>query len=165
MKAAFTSKQTAITFALLCAFTVLSAGFVEATDSPPSHASEDCASAKDADLLKCYQKDYQMKFDANDSKYRELLSRSKTLLQEALESEAKRKSDSYVDVVRKLNRTMNVTRKEAKVDCSRLAAKFMSQATAAVASVNCRAASEVKLDKELKRLEIELDLISMRAGF
>ena len=127
-----------------------------------AHASnEPCkVDGDDSALLRCYQSDYQEKFKANESRYKDLVTRAKDQLQDAAEAEAHRQTAAYSELIRKVNHAMLGSRKIAAQECVRIASKFKSQSTSIVAALNCRTEHEVQLEKELRQLEFQLQILA-----
>jgi hypothetical protein len=115
---------------------------------------------EDSSLLKCYQSDFQEKFKANESKYRELVTQAKDQLQQAAQAEAQRQLAAYVEFIRKANHSVANERKLAAQECVRIASKFKSENTSVVAALNCRTDHEVQLGKQLRQLEFQLQVLT-----
>jgi hypothetical protein len=139
--------------------TVLMASSAYASDGTREATCD--VNSGDNSLLKCYQSEYKRKLHDNDVRSKDLVSRAKEQLQDANEAEAHHHADAYVDLIRKVNQTVVSTRKTAAQECVRMAARFRSQSTSVVAAINCRSGHEVQLDKQLRRYELQLEVLSI----
>ncbi len=113
----------------------------------------------EAALLKCYQDEFQEKQKTNEVRFKEFIAQVKTEIQTAAESEKRSKVEALADIGRKAHHSFHSNRRTAAFTCARMAAKIQSDATAEIAIINCRSSHEVSLANDLRRLELQLDLL------